>query len=69
MSYDRRAELRETSEAAAERAAGDRVEYSSARRSSGGTCPPGRHRPVPTRNGGGVCACGFVVDRDEVADV
>lgn len=57
----------EINDLARESAAADRGEaYAAARDESGDLCPPGGHRPRRTRNGGGVCRCGFEVDRDEL---
>jgi hypothetical protein len=45
----------------------ERQEARDALRYSTGTCPPGHHHMASDGRGGGVCACGFTVDAEEVS--
>ena len=44
----------------------DREESRSALRYASGECQPGQHDMRPDGRGGGVCACGERVDREEL---
>lgn len=56
----------EISDLARDWAASERSEHRAAARASVGDCGMGRHRMVPDGRGGGVCACGETVSRDDL---